>query len=368
MTGSGPVGVAIVGCGTISNEYLRNLRTCPDVQVLHCTDLDVERAASQASRYGVPHGGDVASALADPAVELVVNLTIPAAHVVVATEALSAGKHVYGEKPLTLDRAGGAALLADAARRGLRVGGAPDTFLGAGIQSATRAVASGAIGEPQSALICFQSPGPESWHPSPEFLFAVGGGPLLDIGPYYLTTLVALLGPIARVGALTRRGRAERVIGSGARAGTRFPVEVPTHVTALADFHQGPVATMVMSFDSPLQRTGVVEITGTEATLRVPDPNTFTGPVRLFPAGGSEWIDVPVAGTTTTRGIGVVEMARAIRAGRPHRASAELAMHVYDAMASIDESGAVGAFRNLDTRCQPPDPLAPTWDPHTATL
>ena len=368
MSRTGPVGVALVGCGTISDQYLTTLTACPDVRVLWCTDLDTGRARTQAERYGVPQAGGVDGALADPAVELVVNLTIPAAHVQAATGALRAGKHVYGEKPLTLARADGETLLAEAAERHLRVGSAPDTFLGAGLQSAQRFVADGGIGAPLSALVCFQSPGPESWHPNPDFLFARGGGPLLDIGPYYLTALVQQLGPIARVGALARRARDRRTIGSGPRAGQTFPVEVPTHVTALLEFAGGAVATTVMSFDSPLQRTGFVEITGQDATLRLPDPNTFGGPLRVFPRGASELAELPVSGTTTKRGIGVVEMARALRTGVPHRASAALAMHVFDAMAAIAESAESGALVKLETTCDVPEPLDPEWDPHAATL
>ncbi len=372
MTGdprrTGPVGLALVGCGTISDQYLTTLSTCPDVRVLWCTDIDTQRAREQAQRHGVSQSGQVSDALADSAVELVVNLTIPAAHVSVANEALVAGKHVYGEKPLTLDRTEGRQLLQRADEAGLRIGSAPDTFLGAGLQSAQRVVTDGGIGQPVSALVCFQSPGPESWHPNPDFLFARGGGPVLDIGPYYLTALVQQLGSIARVASLARRPSDRRMIGSGPRAGQSFPVEVPTTVTALAEFAGGPVATLVMSFDSPQPRTGFLELTGTDATLRLPDPNTFGGPLRIFQRGAGELAELPVSGTTKTRGIGVVEMARALRAGVPHRASGELAMHVFDAMAAIAESAEKGAFVDLETSCQAPDPLPADWDPTATTL
>lgn len=368
MTGTGPVGLALVGCGTISEQYLTTLAQCPDVRVLWCTDIDLDRARSQAGRHNVPRSGAVSDALADPDVELVVNLTIPASHVPVATQAVAAGKHIYGEKPLTLDRDAGQGLLQLAAERGLRVGSAPDTFLGAGLQSAQRFVAEGGIGTPLSGLVCFQSPGPENWHPNPDFLFARGGGPLLDIGPYYLTALVQQLGPITRVGSLARRARERREIGSGPRAGHSFPVEVPTMVTALAEFAGGAVATMVMSFDSPQPRTGFLELTGADATLRLPDPNTFGGPLRVFARGAGQRSDLPVTGTTNTRGIGVVEMARALRADVPHRASGELAMHIFDAMASIAEAADKGSFVDLVTTCHAPEPLPAGWDPTDATL
>lgn len=360
---SSPVGVGVIGCGTISNQYLTNLTEFPDIQVVALADIEVERAKEQAEKYGVPNAGDVDSVLERDDVELIINLTIPAAHVSVATAALRAGKHVYGEKPLTLERAAGQSLLAEAAKVGLRVGNAPDTFLGAGLQTCQRLIADGAIGEPQSAITVFQTPGPESWHPSPEFLFAYGGGPLLDIGPYYLTALVQMLGPIARVGALGRKSREERVIGSGPKAGNTFPVEVPTNVHLVAGFESGQQSMMTLSFDSPRPWGGFIEITGDEATIKVPDPNQFGGPVQIFKKGSKEYDELPVEGTTSTRGIGALEMAQAIRADRPHRASAELSMHVFDVMASVGESIEQQQFVEVQSSCLQPEPLSPSWDP-----
>ncbi|MET7861102.1 Gfo/Idh/MocA family oxidoreductase [Streptomyces sp. NPDC005318] len=365
---TGPVGVAIVGAGVISRQYLRNLTAFPDLQVLGIADLDTARAQTAAAEYGVPVAGGLATVLALPEVEIVVNLTVPAAHVPVATAALAAGKHVYGEKPLALDPAEGETLLADAARRGLRVGGAPDTFLGAGIQSAMRAIASGAIGTPVAVTTAMLNFGPERWHPSPEFLFQPGAGPLHDMGPYYLTALVALLGPVSVVAARARRGRAERVIGSGPKAGTRFPVGIPTHVAALVDFATAEAsAASTFSFDSALPRTQF-EITGTEGTLSLPDPNTFTGPLRIRGAADQEWRLLPVTGTDMGRGIGVLEMARALRAGQPHRASGALAQHVLDTMTAIEHSAARNEFRTVTSRCPRPTALPEDWDPLAATL
>jgi predicted dehydrogenase len=364
---AGPVGVAVVGAGVISTQYLDNLTAFPDVRVLGVADLDLDRARTAAERYGIPVAGDLDAVLAIPEVEIVVNLTLPAVHAAVATSALRAGKHVYGEKPLALAPAEGEKLLAEAAGRGLRVANAPDTFLGAGIQSAMRAIESGAIGTPLAATTATMSYGPESWHPAPEFLFQRGAGPLFDIGPYYLTALVALLGPVRRVGATAGQGRTHRVIGSGPRAGTRFEVEVPTHVSALLDFGEGRAAASIFSFDSALPRTQF-EVTGTEATLWVPDPNTFAGPLRIRAAGDSDWRDLPVTGTAASRGLGVLDLARALRADRPHRAAGELAQHVLETMTAIAESATTGEFRPVASECARPESLPQEWDPYAATL
>ncbi|TDC73609.1 Gfo/Idh/MocA family protein [Streptomyces hainanensis] len=367
----GPVGVAIVGAGNISGQYLRTLGSFPDVRVVGVGDLDEERARAAAAEHGVPVAGDVDTVLAVPEVEIVVNLTVPVAHAQVATAALRAGKHVYGEKPFTATPAEGEKLLAEAAERGLLLGGAPDTFLGAGIQSAVRAVRAGRIGTPIGAATATQSLGPEGWHPDPAFFYQPGGGPLFDIGPYYLTALVALFGPVAGVFAGGGRGRAVRSVGSGPKAGQEFPVDVPTHVQALLEFASGVTATSVFSFDSSIHRTSI-ELTGSEGSLAVPDPNTFDGPLRLLPNGEEEWAELPIEGSTAGRGIGVLEMARALRGGVPHRASGALALHVLRAMSAIAESAESGEPRRLDTAGAPlpaaPEPLPLGWDPYAAQL
>ncbi len=364
---SDPVGVAVIGCGTISDEYLRNLTSFPDLHVLYCADLDLERAKTQAARYGVPGAGRAAQATAHPDVELVVNLTIPAAHAEVAQQAVAAGKSVWNEKPLALDTAAGRGLLAAAARAGVRVGCAPDTVLGAGQQTARRLIAAGVIGEPQSALTLMQDPGPQRWHHDPEFLFRRGAGPLFDMGPYYLSMLATLLGPADQVAALGRRGQPDRVIASGPRAGTRFEVEVPTHVTALIGYARGPAATLVLSFDSPLRRHGFVEITGTEATLSLPDPNRFDGEIRVRATGRDDWETIPAAGATAGRGLGALDMARSIRAGTAHRASGELALHVLDTMEAVARSVTTGTFERVPTTFDTPDVLPADWDPYALT-
>jgi predicted dehydrogenase len=359
-----PFGVAVVGCGNISKQYLKNLAAFPDVRVLFCADVDLDRAKTQAAAYGVPESGSVQQALDHPGVQLVVNLTIPAAHAEVASAAIAAGKHVWNEKPLAPDVAAGRALLEQAAKAGVRVGCAPDTLLGAGIQSARRLIASGAIGTPISALTLLQGPGPESWHPDPEFLFAKGAGPLFDLGPYYLSVLATLFGPAATVAAASRKARGTRVIGSGPRAGTEFTVEVPTYISALAEYAGGQAATMLFSWDSPLHRSGFLEITGTEATLAVPDPNQFDGDLRVRRADDGEWTVVAARGAAAGRGSGVVDMVRAIASGRPHRASGEMALHVLEMMTAIERSASTAAFERVESVFDVPDALAEDWDPY----
>ncbi|OMH32370.1 Gfo/Idh/MocA family protein [Tersicoccus sp. Bi-70] len=364
---SGPVGLAIIGAGVISKEYLSNLTRFPDVQVLMVADLFPEVAATRAAEYGIPASGSVEDALAHPDVEIVINLTIPAAHVEVATAAVEAGKHVWSEKPFSLDRESGLGLLKAADAAGVRLGCAPDTFLGAGLQTALRTVARGDIGTPLTALTLMQSPGPESWHPNPAFLFQAGAGPLFDIGPYYLTTLVQTFGPIAKVGAFGSQSRPSRTIGSGPKAGEAFDVTVPTHVSAIAQFEGGESSQSIFSFDSPKQNVGVVEITGSEATIAFPDPNMFDGDIVLTRAGADPEI-IPAVGSTASRGTGVLEMARAIRAGVPHRAQGEAAYHVLDAMVSIAESIETGSFISLESTAVAAEPLPEDFDPTEKTL
>ena len=365
---TGPVGVGIIGAGVISKEYLDNLTSFPDVQVVAIGDLFEEAAAARAAEYGVPVHGGVEAVLGNPDVEIVINLTIPAAHVEVATRAVNAGKHVWSEKPFSLDRESGLGLLKTADAAGVRLGCAPDTFLGAGLQTARRMIERGDIGAPLTALTLMQSPGPESWHPNPAFLFQDGAGPLFDIGPYYLTTLVQTFGSIRRVAAFGSKSKETRVIGSGPKAGEKFAVTVPTHVSSILEFEGGESAQSIFSFDSPFKRAGFVEITGTEATIAFPDPNRFDGDVRICATGSDDWTTVPSIGSTAGRGAGVLEMARALREGRPHRAQGELAFHVLDTMASIAESIDARAFVDVASSAAPVPALPEDWDPNAATL
>jgi predicted dehydrogenase len=369
MSGEGRVGVGVIGAGVISKEYLTNLTSFPDLEVRFVADIDEPRAKAQAEAFGVPGAGSVAELLADDEIEIVVNLTIPKVHVQVALDALAAGKHVWSEKPFALDRESGTKLLEAAHQAGLRAATAPDTFLGAGIQSARRLLEAGAIGTPRTAVTLMQNPGPEAWHPNPDFLFQEGAGPLFDIGPYYITALVQLFGPVARVTAVTSTSRLTRVVGSGPRAGEEFDVTVPTHVSAMIEFEGGQTAQSLFSFESGLRRTQF-EVTGIDGTLVVPDPNMFNGDLVLH--RGSDVGDVhetiPATGSTTSRGTGVVELARAIRAGRPERASAELAFHVLDVMQSIIEAGERHEQVEVVSTVKVAPALPEDWDPKAKTL
>lgn len=368
MAKTGPVGIAFIGAGNISKQYLENLATFPDVKVLVIADLFAEAAAARAAEYGIEISGDVDVALNHPDVEIVVNLTIPAAHVEVATAAVKAGKHVWTEKPFSLDRESGRGLLKEAQAAGVRLGCAPDTFLGAGMQTARRLIDAGEIGTPLTALTMFQSPGPESWHPNPAFLFQAGAGPLFDMAPYYLTTLVQAFGPMSKVAAVGSTAFPTRTIGSGPKAGDVFDVDVPTHVSAMVQFASGASSHSVFSFESPRPRMGFVEITGTDGTIALPDPNNFDGDIQLFKRGDEDWTSIPAVGPANGRGLGVLDMARAIRAGVPHRATGEQAFHVLDAMVSITESVDSGEFVNVTSTTTVAAPLPVDWAPTEATL
>ncbi|AJT42569.1 Gfo/Idh/MocA family protein [Psychromicrobium lacuslunae] len=363
-----PVGVGVIGAGVISKQYLENLTAFGDLKVHVVADLFEAAAAERAVEFGVENHGGVEAALDHPDVEIIVNLTTPAAHVEVATAAVAAGKHVWSEKPFSLDRESGQELLATATAAGLRLGCAPDTFLGAGLQTARRMIERGDIGQPLTALTLFQSPGPESWHPNPAFLFQQGAGPLFDMGPYYLTALIQTFGSISRVAALSSKAQQSRVIGSGPKAGERFDVEVPSHFGALYEFAEGGSGQSIFSFDSAKPRMGFLEITGTEATIALPDPNNFDGEIKICALGSDEWSTLPSRGAVAGRGLGVLDMARSIRASVPHRASGAQAYHVVDAMVSIAESAARKEFVELTSTAPSSPALAEDWDPYALTL
>ena len=350
--------VGVIGCGNISDIYLTNLPRFAALSVAACADLDPARAAAKAAQYGVA-ALSVAALLSDPAIDVVVNLTVPAAHAEVSQAALAAGKHVYSEKPLAIVREDGRRLLAQAQTLGRRVGSAPDTFLGGGLQTCRRLIDAGAIGEPVACTAYMGHSGPESWHPSPHFFFQPGAGPLFDMGPYYLTALIHLLGPIRRVTGLARASFPERVAGHAALRGQRIPVQVPTHVIGGLEFAGGPLGTLVTSFDVVGHQQPCLEIYGSEGSLSVPDPNSFGGPVRLLRRGRPDWEDLPLTHgySDNSRGLGVADLAVAARTGRPHRASGALAWHVLDLMHAILEAADTGRHVELASQCERPAPL-----------
>jgi len=365
--GHGPVGVGIIGAGTISKTYLENLTSFPDVEVLAIGDIVTEAAQAKAQEFGVPTHGGPEAVLGHDGVELVINLTIPAVHAEVAMSAIEAGKHVFNEKPLALERVSAKALLDAAEQAGLRVGCAPDTFLGSGLQEARKIIDRGDIGEPLSALTLMQSPGPESWHPNPAFLFQEGAGPLFDIGPYYFTALVQLFGAVQRVGAVGSKSREQRVIGSGPKAGETFDVTVPTHISAAARFSSGQSSQTILSFDSAVRRI-LFEVNGTEGTIAVPDPNNFDGEVKVIGRSDDDWKTVATTEAKSSRGTGALDMARAIREGRPHRATGAQAYHVLDIMESVAEAAESGSYVTVDSTVERPELLPEDWDPKAKTL
>lgn len=358
-----PLTVGVIGCGNISSIYLQAPKTFPILNIVACADLDQSRAEAQAAKFGIARACSVADLLADPAIAIVINLTIPAAHGEVALAVLGAGKSVYNEKPLAISRADAQRMLAIAAERGLRVGCAPDTFLGGGLQTCRALIDAGAIGRPVAAMAHYLARGMETWHPDPTFFYQPGAGPLFDMGPYYLTALASLLGPARTVSGNTKITHAQRTITSQPRAGETITVNTPTHVTAIIEYASGAVATLITSFDLAEGYTPQLLIYGTAGSLRLPDPNTFGGPVQLKPAGEKEWQEVPIlhGHTANSRGIGTADMAMAMREGRPHRASGELAYHVLDTMHAIYDSSAAGRVVTIESSCARPEALPAVW-------
>lgn len=355
------INVGVIGCGNISGQYFKGLRPYGWLRVVAVSDLLIERAKEAAGKFEVPRACSVEELLADDEIDLVVNLTIPGAHADVNQAILAAGKHAYVEKPLAVTRDSGRATLAAAEKAGRRVGCAPDTFLGGGIQTARRAIDEGLIGRPVSATAFFTCPGHERWHPSPAFYYQPGGGPMLDMGPYYLTALVNLLGPIERVSGMTGKAREQRTItaeAAGKLCGTNIPVQVPTHVAGLMRFAGGAIGTIITSFDVWGANLPRIEVHGTEGSLSVPDPNRFDGEVRLLAAGEKEWRTVEHRHRTDVgRGIGAADMAAGILSGRPHRASGRLALHVLDAMQAFGEASDAGGERAVKSACEQPAAL-----------
>jgi predicted dehydrogenase len=307
----------------------------------------------------VPQVLSVDELMKSPDVDLVLNLTIPNSHFEVCLKAVESGKHVYVEKPLCITREEAAKLLKTAAAKGVRVGGAPDTFLGAGIQTCRKLLDDGWIGEPIAATAFMMNHGHEHWHPAPEFYYKNGGGPMFDMGPYYLTALVNLMGPVVRACGSAKRTFATRTVSSEPLKGSVIDVEVPTHIAGVMDFKSGAVGTIITSFDVWSHTMPFIEIYGSAGSLRVPDPNTFGGPVLVKRGRAAEWSEIPLfhAYPENSRGLGVADMADAIARGRPHRASGELTSHVLELMHGFHDASASGMYYQVSGTCARPEAL-----------
>lgn len=350
--------IGVIGVGNISSQYFAHFPDLPNLRLVAVADVNEERAREVAAEQGV-RALTVDELLADADIDAVLNLTIPQAHAAIGIRAIESGKHVYGEKPLALEPAEAEPLLALAAQKGLRVGSAPDTVLGTGIQTARKALDDGAIGEPIAAAIHWSAPGHELWHPAPAFYYQRGGGPLFDMGPYYLTSIVTLFGPIARVSGVATTSSRARSVATGPLAGTAIPVDVATHVSALLEHENGLTTTITVSFDVWKSRAPLFEVFGTEGTMAVPDPNRFDGDVEIAPATTREWETIPVSAgwADSGRGFGLADMARAIETDRPHRASGELAFHVLEVMDGILRAADSHTVVDIDSTLERPSPV-----------
>jgi predicted dehydrogenase len=369
---SGRVRVGVIGCGFISGIYFQNLTKFAAVEVVACADLNPTLPKAVAEKYPGIQAMTTDELLADSSIDIVLNLTQPKFHNEVMKAGVAAGKHVYGEKPLSVEFEDAAELMALAGRAGVRVGSAPDTFLGAGIQACREVIDSGAIGEPVGATAFFTSHGVENWHPAPGFYYERGGGPMLDMGPYYMTALVSLLGPAKSVSGSARISFPERTITSEPLNGTKIQVETPTHISGTVDFVSGAIATVLTTFDTWGAKLPFIEIYGSEGSLSVPNPNNFGDPVQIITRptaaqvasqtgsqSNREWEEVPYSRpfSENSRGLGVADMAASITAGEPHRASGALALHVLETLHAFTWSSDSGRRFDLTTTCERPAPL-----------
>ncbi len=351
------VKVGVIGCGNISSNYLKHMRAFEILEIKATADIIHERAVAKAAEAGA-QPLTVAELLADPEIEIVVNLTPPLEHAKVSLAAIAAGKNVHSEKPLAVTRALGQQILEAAEAQGVLVGCAPDTFLGGGLQTCRKLIDDGWIGRPVAAAAFVMGHGPEAWHPDPEFFYKFGAGPMMDLGPYYITTLVHLLGAVKRVTGSTQISYPERLIQSQPFYGKKIQVDVPTHVAGVLDFESGAVGTLITSFDVWDATLPRIEIYGSEGTLSVPDPNIFGGTVKVRRAGADAWSEIPHTHSDDVgRGIGVADTAYALRCGRPQRTSGKLAYHVLDVMSAFAEASESDRHVHLQSRVERPMPL-----------
>lgn len=362
--------IGVVGCGNISLAYMRNAPLFRGVRIVACADLNLEAAQNRAKEFGL-RATDVDSILEDNDVDLILNLTVPAAHSDISMRALSAGKHVFTEKPLGVTADEGRRLVDAATVRGLTIGSAPDTFLGAAGRHARRLIESGVIGKPVTGTAFMMGRGMEHWHPDPSFYYQPGAGPVMDMGPYYLTMMVNLLGPVRRVQAVATSGQEERLItAEGHKKGTTFKVGTPTSVLSLLEFECGATITFGASWDVFRHSNHPIELHGTQGSLRLPDPDNFGGVIALS-SHGAPWeeadtasalfgaVNWPVAAPDRAnyRMLGLADLARSIIEGRTPRASGTLALHVLEIMGAILKAGETGVGQTITGRTEQPKEL-----------
>lgn len=353
------VKIGVIGCGMISKAYFNGGKLFRILDIAACADINMDAAREKAEEFGC-EAVTVDEILNDPEIEIILNLTIPAVHAEIDMRALEAGKHVYAEKPLAVDRADGEKIISTAKEKKLLVGSAPDTVLGGGTQTCRKLLDDGWIGKPIAGTAFMMGHGPEGWHVNPGFYYQKGGGPMFDMGPYYLTSLITLMGPVKRVGAICGAAFKERIATSEKHFGKKLPVEVPTHYSGVLEFHNGAVINMVISFDIwGHGNNPFIELYGIEGSMKVPNPNAFGGTVSVKRADYEEWREVPLthAYTDNMRSIGLADMAYAVRTGRPHRCSGEVAYHVLDIMHTFEESSEAGRFLEVKSTCRQPEAL-----------
>ena len=345
--------IAMIGVGSISGIYLQNItQVFRELELIGVCDLVRSRAEEAQQKYNVPKLYETMhDAFADPEVDIVLNLTRPYEHFEVTKAALEAGKHVYSEKPLGASWEEGLQLAALAAERGLRLGGAPDTFLGAGIQTCRKLIDDGFIGEPVGAAAFMICRGHETWHPDPEFYYKFGGGPMLDMGPYYVTALVNLLGRVRGVTGVTKSSFPKRIITSEPKRGTVIDVDVPTYVTGILDFENGATGTLFTTFDVHYPTQARFEVYGSKGTLIVPDPNVFGGPIRLYRPEEGKYVDMPLLFdyAENSRALGLADMAKAIRTGRDARADVQQTLHVLEILTAFERSSQQQGYLPITT-------------------
>ncbi|GGP16392.1 Gfo/Idh/MocA family protein [Oceanobacillus neutriphilus] len=353
------VKVGIIGCGNISPIYFQAGEKFDILDIVACADLTLSKAKKRSEEFNVPRACTVDELLSDPEIEMVVNLTNPEAHSEVHLKTLEAGKHTYGEKPLATELEDAEKILSLAKEKGLLVGTAPDTFLGGGIQTCRKLIDDGWIGEPIAATAFMMSYGPESWHPNPGFLYKKGAGPMFDMGPYYLTALINLIGPVQRLSGSVRATFPERTITNELDYGKKIPVETPTHIAGVFEFQNGAIGTIITSFDVWGTKTPHIEIYGTTGTLIVPDPNAFGGPVSVKRQDYEDFVNIPLTHgfSENSRGLGLLDMVYAILNNRAHRANGQIGYHVLELMHGFHIASNESKYYEVKSTCEKPASL-----------